>query len=61
MPHFYTTDLYKMDSHKQKLEDSRSETAPDAEIKRLQRELDDQLEKECLLILTLCILLQLSH
>ncbi|WJX76742.1 hypothetical protein P8452_60125 [Trifolium repens] len=39
----------KIDSHKQKIEDARSETAADAELELLQRELDEELEKERLL------------
>ncbi|XP_045796034.1 kinetochore protein SPC24 homolog [Trifolium pratense] len=39
----------KIDSHNQKIKDARSETAADAELELLQRELDEELEKECLL------------
>ncbi|KAI5429364.1 hypothetical protein KIW84_034100 [Lathyrus oleraceus] len=36
----------KIDSHKQKIEDARSKTVADAELELLQRELDEELEKE---------------
>ncbi|CAI8612784.1 unnamed protein product [Vicia faba] len=36
----------KVDSHKQKIEDVRSETVADAELELLQRELDEELEKQ---------------
>ncbi|GAU29771.1 hypothetical protein TSUD_161760 [Trifolium subterraneum] len=36
----------KIDSHKKKIEDARSETASDTELELLQRELDEELEKE---------------
>ncbi|CAJ2670827.1 kinetochore protein SPC24 homolog [Trifolium pratense] len=39
----------KIDSHNQKIKDARSETAADAELELLQRELDEELEKERLL------------
>ncbi|KAL5058216.1 hypothetical protein RYX36_029820 [Vicia faba] len=39
----------KVDSHKQKIEDVRSETVADAELELLQRELDEELEKQRLL------------
>ncbi|XP_004492485.1 kinetochore protein SPC24 homolog [Cicer arietinum] len=39
----------KIDSHKQKIEEARSETAADAELELLQRELDEELEKERML------------
>lgn len=39
----------KIDSHQQKIEHARSETAADADLELLQRELDEELEKERLL------------
>jgi len=39
----------KIDSHKQKIKHARSETAADADLELLQRELDEELEKERLL------------
>ncbi|CAK8542005.1 unnamed protein product [Lathyrus sativus] len=39
----------KINSHKQKIEDARSETVANAELELLQRELDEELEKERLL------------
>ncbi|XP_058739765.1 kinetochore protein SPC24 homolog [Vicia villosa] len=39
----------KVDSHKQKIEDVRSETVADAELELLQSELDEELEKQRLL------------
>lgn len=44
---FYESDYQnKIDSHKQKIEDARSKTVADAELELLQRELDEELEKE---------------
>ncbi|XP_014506523.1 uncharacterized protein LOC106766301 [Vigna radiata var. radiata] len=39
----------KVDACKQKIEEARSETVADAELDLLQRELEEELEKECLL------------
>jgi len=39
----------KVDACKQKIEEARSETAADAELDLLQRELEEELEKERLL------------